>query len=91
MFIREAENENLYFATRVELKINDVIYRPSICYKVPALSKKNLEKLALEGKVVFFEEKVRFVNGVAVSIEDGKIVTPVSSIVNKTSSKKKAK
>ena len=85
------ETEDLYFATKVELKINDIVYRPSICYKVPALSKKNLEKLAAEGKVVFFDEKVRFVNGIAVSIKDGKIVTPVSSIVNKTTNKKKAK
>jgi len=91
MFIREMETEDLYFATKVELKINDIVYRPSICYKVPALSKKNLEKLAAEGKVVFFDEKVRFVNGIAVSIKDGKIVTPVSSIVNKTTNKKKAK
>jgi len=91
MFIREMETEDLYFATKVELKINDIVYRPSICYKIPALAKKNLEKLAAEGKVVFFDEKVRFVNGIAVSIKDGKIVTPVSSIVNKTTNKKKAK
>lgn len=62
MFKRQTE-EQLFFSTKVELKINNTIYRPSICYPVPALAKKSLEKYAADGKVVFYPNRVRFVNG----------------------------
>jgi hypothetical protein len=57
------EDEQLYFSTKVELKIDGVIYRPSICYKVPPLAKRSLQKFVATGQVTFYNEQVRFVNG----------------------------
>ena len=60
---KSVDEKDEYFSTKVELKINGIVFRPSICYKVPALAKGSLEKYAAEGKVVFYPAKVRFVNG----------------------------
>lgn len=89
MFKRQDE-KNSYFSTKVELKINNAIYRPSICYKVPSLARRSLEKFEAEGKVVFYSAPVRFVNGaLAVSLNEQS--TGVPSIVNEvtTSSRKR--
>lgn len=90
MLQRQSE-KNLYFSTKVELKINDVVYRPSICYPVPSLARKSLEKYESEGKITFYENKVRFVNGVVAVLPADKTGTGVPSIVNEvtTSSRKR--
>jgi len=62
MFKRQAD-EQLFFSTKAELKIGNVVYRPSICYKVPSLAKGSLEKHAANGLVTFYTEQKRFVNG----------------------------
>lgn len=80
MFNRQDEKE-LYFSTTRELKINNVIYRPSICYKVPAMSKRNLDVLAKEGKVKFYSQPVRFVNGALAPVPSGPGECGVSSVV----------
>lgn len=61
--LKRQEEENLYFSTKVELRINNVTYRPAICYKVPPLAKRNLEEYESKGKVTFYSSPVRFVNG----------------------------
>ena len=69
--IKRQEEKNLYFSTKVELKINGFVYRPSICYPVPSLARKSLENYEKEGKVTFYPNKVRFVNGaLAVSLNE---------------------
>ena len=83
MLQRQSE-KNLYFSTKVELKINEVVYRPSICYPVPPLARKSLERYASEGKVIFYENKVRFVNGAAAVPVSDKTATEVSSVVRDT-------
>ena len=80
MFKRQT-NEILFFSTTTDLKMNGVIYRPSICYQVPPFSKKSLDKYAAEGKVTFYTEKVRFVNGAAVVTKTDKQSVGVPSIV----------
>ena len=80
MFNRQDEKE-LYFSTTRELKINNVIYRPSICYKVPALAKRNLDELAKEGKVKFYTQPVRFVNGALAPVPTGQAERGVSSVI----------
>ena len=80
MFKRQA-NEILFFSTTTDLKMNGVTYRPSICYQVPPFSKKSLDKFAAEGKVTFYPEKVRFVNGAAVAIKSEPQSVGVPSIV----------
>ena len=77
MFKRQT-NEILYFSTTVDLKINKVVYRPSICYKVPPFTKASLERYEAEGKVTFYKNPVRFVNGVVVAtaIESSSVGVP---------------
>jgi len=64
------EKERLWFSTSVDLRIDGVIYRPSICYPLPALAKRALDKYVAEGKVKFYTKQMRFVNGVAVEMEN---------------------
>jgi len=91
MFKRQNEQQ-LYFSTKSELKIDGMTYRPSICYPVPSLAKKSLEKYAADGKVVFYNSKVRFVNG-AVNIPSSEQHVSVASIVGEEvkETKKKGK
>lgn len=84
MFQRQSEKK-LYFSTRVELKINGATYRPSICYPVPSLARKSLEKFAEAGKVTFYEQPVRFVNGALAVSAAEKVSTDVPSVVKETS------
>ena len=90
MLQRQSE-KNLYFSTKVELKINNVTYRPSICYQVPSLAKKSLEKYAAEGKVIFYEQRVRFVNGAVAQTPVDNITTGVASVVKENSEVKSSK
>lgn len=71
------ETEELYFSTKIELKIDGMIYRPSICYKVPTLAKRSLEA---NKNVTFYSFPVRFVNG-KVAASDSELATPVDSII----------
>lgn len=81
MFKREIEKQ-LYFSTKKELKTNGVVYRPSICYKVPEIIKNSLKKYAEEtGAITFYTERVRFVNGIAVPVNIQKNNSEVRSIV----------
>ena len=90
MLQRQSE-KNLYFSTKVELKINGVSYRPSICYRIPSLARKSLEKFEAEGKVIFYEQQVRFVNGaVAIPLADNKSAG-VPSVVKENSEIKTSK
>jgi hypothetical protein len=90
MLQRQSE-KNLYFSTKVELKINGVSYRPSICYQIPSLARKSLEKFEAEGKVIFYEQQVRFVNGaVAIPLTENKS-TGVPSVVKENSEIKNSK
>ena len=90
MFQRQGE-KNLYFSTKVELKINGTVYRPSICYQVPSLARKNLEKFAEAGKVTFYEQPVRFVNGALATTPADKLSVDVSSVVKENSETKTSK
>ena len=69
----------LYFSTTVDLQINGVVYRPSICYKVPPFAKKSLES---KPSVTFYPTKVRFVNGAVAHTPKEQAVTGVSSYVD---------
>ena len=89
MFKRQ-EEKNLYFSTKVELKIDNVIYRPSICYPVPTLAKKSLEQHAAEGRVTFYNTRVRFVNGAIASMPVEQ-TTAVPSVVSSVEESKPAK
>ena len=80
MFKRN-QDEQLYFSTKVELKINNSIYRPSICYKVPALAKTSLEKYAADGKITFYSAPVRFVNGAIAHVKTEQASAGVPSVV----------
>lgn len=80
MFKRQT-NEILYFSTIVELQINGMVFRPSICYKVPPFTKNSLDKLAAEKKVTFYTSPVRFVNGAVVSVKAEKPVVGVPSVI----------
>jgi len=94
MFNRQID-EVLYFSTKQELKINNVVYRPSICYKVPSLAKASLQKFEKDGKVVIYKTPVRFVNGAVVASPEIKPVSSVSSVAKEvaptSSSRKKNK
>jgi len=79
MFKRK-EDEQLFFSTKVELKINGMTFRPSICYSVPSLAKASLEKYAAQGKVVFHKEQVRFVNGAVAPLSAVQAFKGVESI-----------
>jgi len=76
---RRIEDKQIFFSTKSELKIEGMTYRPSICYKVPALAKKSLEKYAASGKITFYTEPVRFVNGV---VQYPKVVAPVTGVAS---------
>jgi len=80
MFKRKTD-EQLFFSTKTELKIGNVVYRPSICYKVPSLAKGSLEKHAAKGLVTFYTEPVRFVNGALAQASSSQAAVSVSSIV----------
>jgi len=86
MFTRR-DDKILYFSTKVELKIDGVTYRPSICYKVPALSKASLKKYEAAGKVTLYENPVRFVNGI-VTYMPTEQVSNVPSVVKETDTEK---
>ena len=79
MFKRQDE-DTLYFSTKSELKINGIIYRPSICYKVPPLAKKSLKDYEATGKVTIYTSPVRFVNGGLAPVPAGQ-TTAVPSVV----------
>ena len=83
MFNRQAD-ETLFFSTKVELKINNTLYRPSICYKVPALAKASILQKEKEGKVVIYKTPVRFVNGAVVYPPSEQSSAGVSSIKRET-------
>jgi len=77
---RKKGSELEYFSTKVELTINKVKYRPTICYKIPPFAKKSLDKLEAKGTVTFYKEKVRFVNG-GQATKTNVVASPVASIV----------
>ena len=88
---KKINTEQLFFSTKVELLINGVRYRPSICYKVPTLAKASLEKFVLAGKVIFYKEPIRFVNGIATKKAPGKTAVAVPSVVRTTEPVKRKK
>jgi hypothetical protein len=90
MFNRQ-NDEILYFSTKVELKINGTVYRPSICYKVPTLAKKSLEKFVAEGKVSLYTSPVRFVNGIVKFIPVNQATEGASSIVREDAPEKQTR
>ena len=90
MFNRQ-NNEILYFSTKVELKIDGTVYRPSICYKVPTLAKKSLEKFVADGKVTFYTNPVRFVNGIVKYVPVDQVVESASSIVESSEPEKQTR
>lgn len=95
MLDRKAD-EVLYFSTRVELKIDNVLYRPSICYRVPVLARTRIQEYEKQGKVTIYTSPVRFVNGKVVYPVEKQESTGVTSIVREvepvaTTSKKKGK
>ena len=63
MAFNRQTDEILYFSTKTDLKINGMVYRPSICYKVPVLARIRILEYEKEGKVVIYKTPVRFVNG----------------------------
>lgn len=89
-------DEVLYFSTRVELKIDNVLYRPSICYRVPVLARTRIQDYEKQGKVTIYTSPVRFVNGKVVYPAETQASAGVASIVQEkevaaTTSKKKGK
>jgi hypothetical protein len=92
--LNRTEHKTKYFSTKSELKINGVVYRPSICYKAPALAMKSLEKFVEKGTVTLYDSPVRFVNGGVAKAPEQQITTGVPSVVRETvekPSKKKGK
>lgn len=89
--LKRQTDEQLYFSTKVELKINNMRFRPSICYKVPVLAKKSLEKYAEGGKVTFYHQPVRFVNGAVVSSTTASVSEGVPSVVREEKPVRKRK
>jgi len=79
MFKRQSD-EQLYFSTKVELKIGQTIFRPSMCYKVPSLAKGSLDKFAEKGVVTYYASPVRFVNGAVAIAPAGQKPIDVPSI-----------
>jgi hypothetical protein len=77
-------DETLYFSTTVELKMNGVIYRPAICYKVPPCARAALEPLAAQGKVIFHKTMVHFANGAISHVPSVQPASGVDSIVEET-------
>ena len=78
MAFNRQTDEILYFSTKGELKIDRMVYRPSICYKVPVLARVRLLEYEKEGKVVIYKTPVRFVNG--------KVVYPAADQVSEVAS-----
>jgi hypothetical protein len=78
--LRRREEEQLYFSTKNELKIGNVVYRPSICYKVPPLAKESLNKFAEKGVVVYYDSPVRFVNGAIAKMSEEQSAPGVPSV-----------
>lgn len=81
-------NEILYFSTKVELKMNGVIYRPAMCYAVPPFARKSLQPFVDAGKVTFHNEPVHFVNGAIAHITK-EVQTPVNSVIEEIKPVKK--
>lgn len=75
-------NEILYFSTSVELKMNGVTYRPSMCYQVPPFARKSLQPFVDSGKVKFHDAPVHFVNGAIAHINKDVQTVSVDSINN---------
>ena len=73
--------KTLYFSTKVELKMNGVVYRPAMCYVVPPFAKKSLQPFADAGKVTFYDEPVHFVNGAVAHMTKEVEIKPVPSVV----------
>lgn len=88
--LKGQNDDNLYFSTKVELKINGMIFRPSICYKVPPLAKKSLEKFSPD-KVTFYTSPVRFVNGALAPVLSEQASSGVASVVREVEATKTAK
>ena len=91
MLNKRQEDEKLFFSTKKELKIDGVIYRPSICYKVPTLARRSLEKYEADRVVTFYPSKVRFVNGGLAPVPVEQVSAEVSSVVNTIDGSKTAK
>ena len=97
MAFNRQSDETLYFSTKSDLKINGMIYRPSICYKVPILARIKILEYEKEGKVVIYKTPVRFVSGKVVYPSTDKTSVGVASITreievdSKILSKKKGK
>ena len=97
MAFNRQTDEILYFSTKTNLKINGMVYRPSICYKVPVLARVRILEYEKEGKVVIYKTPVRFVNGKVVYPSADQSSAGVASITRavdpetKTTSKKKGK
>ena len=94
MAFNRQTDEILYFSTKVELKIDGMVYRPSICYKVPVLARVRLLEYEKEGKVVIYKTPVRFVNGKVVypaADQVSEVVSIIRDFPMQTTGKKKGK
>lgn len=59
-----------FFSIRLPLKINGVVYHPSVCYDVTTVLRPTIDKLVENGHAYLYDQKVTFVNGVARVLSD---------------------
>jgi hypothetical protein len=59
------KSAGMFFSVSVPMKIDGVLYRPSVCYSVPARAEKAVGDLVKGGRARLYQEEVRFISGVA--------------------------
>ena len=67
-----AKEDYMFFSVKNPIKIGGKLYKPCICYELTAHLELTIEKLAKEGKVSIYENKVFFCNGKLVKAEEKK-------------------
>ncbi len=57
-----------FFSVHTDVIMSGVRYIPGICYKVNTVNKEGVKYLYAEGKATYYNKEVRFVSGVAHTI-----------------------
>lgn len=82
----------MFFSVKRGMKIGGKVFQPCICYPVTKVLETTIEKLADEGKVVVYKERVAFQNGKVIEpakvVEETKVIK--KKIIKKTTVEKEA-
>ena len=62
-FEKDTNTDAKFFSVKTAVTVNNVQYRPSICYRIPYEVSGTIEELAKRGDAVLYAEEVRFLNG----------------------------